>query len=390
MIALTLAPGWAAAGSWTIEPKLSLQADYATNPSLTLGTPLSEYGAAVLAELPTTYTAGSDSFALLPRIRLGDAHTYASFNSNYWYLDAVATMNHERVQANLTAGASSDSTLNSGLESAQIGKPNTKRDGREAAANWQYVLSERSNVALNANWTRALFEPSSGVQSYDYWTAGTTYQYTFTPRLGGSLGVSAGYFRLLTGATTGETINVPLGLKYQLNPLWNVSLTAGASRARNNFSQQVLVPTIPPMAVQYTVRQSSSAPIFSAALQRTGERSTLLFAADRVVQPTGFGTLSVQEDASVSGSYQPTERWAVSGSTHWLQARDPYANGTHDTRRRFDVEGDLVWHWRPVWDVTLRLVRTNFRYQYLQTDEATNSTGVYLLLTRIFGIRPLR
>jgi hypothetical protein len=389
MMALGIWPTLSGAGVWTIDPKLSVEGSYGTNPQLLLSHTQPEYDAAVLAELPTTYTYNSDSFALLPRVRLGDAHTYASYNSNYWYLDAVWSMNHERVQASLTAGASADSTLQSGLQGLQIGAPNTRRDGREAAATWQYATTERSAVSFNANWTRALFEPSSGVESFDYYTAGISYQYSLTERLTVNGGVSAGYYRVLTGLTTGETISVPLGVKYQLNPIWNLSLSVGGSRQRNEYIEQIEIPLVPPVTIQHTITQNSTVPVYSLSLQRNGERSSLSLTADRSAQPTGFGNLAQQEDATLSGSYQPAERWLTSLSARWLRARDPYSNGTYDVRMRVDAEADVVWHWRPVWDITVRAVHSNFRYQYLLTDEATQSTGIYVRLTRVFGTRGL-
>jgi long-subunit fatty acid transport protein len=376
--ALGLGPAVAPAGVWTVEPKLSLSAEYGSNPDLLVTQPLSESDGAVLAELPTTYTAGGDSFALLPRLRLGTAHSYASYNSNYWYLDAVAAMNHERFQGSVTAGASSDSTLHSGLEALQIGKPNTRRDGREASANGQYAVTERLSVAAGVNWTRALFPVDSGLDSFDYTAGSLNFQYALTPRLSLTAGAGDGRLHGLAGATDSTTENWTVGAKFQVSQIWNLSLSAGNAREADSYYL--------PMS---STTEARSVAVYGATLARQSERSTFTVTANRSVQPTGFGVLAVETLASAAESYQASERWTLSASVQWSQSKSRAQPAVIEQRTRVDSELNVVWHWRPQWDVVMRATRTNFHYQSLGVDEMADSNGIYFLLTRLFGPRLL-
>jgi hypothetical protein len=373
---LGLCPTLACAGVWTIEPKLSVTAEYATNPDLLVTNPQSQSVQALMLDVPTTYTADSNSFALLPRVRVGNASTYASYNSNYWYLDAVAAMNHERFQGNITAGASADSTLHSALEATQIGRPNTRRDGRQAGATGNYSLDERTTVSASVDWLRALYPPDSGLDSFDYTSGSASAQYASTERLTLSASVGIGFFHDQNGQVTSTTDNYTVGLKYKLRPVWALSASVGEAR----LSETYYFPS-------GSIKVPGSGTIYSVTLARQGERSNLSAGANRSVQPTGFGVLAVQTAASVAESYQASERWTWSGSVQWLQSREPLQPTVSTLRTRLDGELDVTWHWRPVWDVTLRVVYTEFRYQVQLLNQHANSTGGYLLLTRIFGQR---
>jgi hypothetical protein len=373
---LGLCPMLAWAGVWTIEPKLSVTAEYATNPDLLVTNPQSQSVQAIMLDLPTTYTADSNSFALLPRVRLGNASTYASYNSNYWYLDAVAAMNHERFQGNITAGASADSTLHSALEATQIGRPNTRRDGRQAGATGQYSVDQQLSVDANVNWMRALYPPDSGLDSFDYTSGSANVQYASTERLTLSAGIGIGYFHDQNGQVTSTTDNYTVGLKYRIRPLWAVSGSVGEARLSETYYF--------PLG---SIKVPGSGAIYSVTLARQGERSSLSAGANRSVQPTGFGVLAVQTAVSVTESYQASERWVWSGSVQWLQSREPLQPTIRALRTRLDGELDVTWHWRPVWDITLRMVYTEFRYQERLLDQHANSAGGYLLLTRVFGQR---
>ena len=362
-----------------MEPKLSMSAEYGSNPNLSVTEPLSEYDGAVLLDLPTTYSADRDSFSLLPRLRLGTAHSYASYNSNYWYLDAVAATNRERFQGSLSAGASSDSTLHSGLEAVQIGKPNVRRDGREASANGQYAVTEQLSAGATGNWIRALFPAESGLESFDYTGGSLNVQYTLTPRLTLTAELGDGRLRDLSGATNSTTQNWSVGGKYQLSQIWNLSLSGGYARESDRYYFPL-----------YSTTESTLVAVYAATLGREGERSTFAMNAGRSVQPTAFGVLALETLASVTGSYRTSERWTVAASVQWSQSNSRVQPTVIEERTRVDSELDVIWHWRPQWDVILRGTRTNFRYQSQAIDQMADSNGVYLLLTRAFGRRVFR
>jgi hypothetical protein len=97
--------------------------------------------------------------------------------------------------------------------------------------------------------------------------------------------------------------------------------------------------------------------------------------------------LAIQTLASASENYAATERWSWVATITGTRSKTRVQPAVVDERTRVDAELDLVWHWRPQWDVVLRGVRTNFRYQAPDVDQAADSNGVYLLLTRVFGPR---
>jgi len=122
---------------------------------LAAGAAQSETNAAVVLDAPVNYDSDAFHFTATPNIRYGDASGYSGVTSNFFHLDSSAQLNDELGSTSVTAAIYRDSSL---LYAGElVNGVGVRRDSSAFGINWQHLLSERLQVQLAGNTSRALY-----------------------------------------------------------------------------------------------------------------------------------------------------------------------------------------------------------------------------------------
>jgi hypothetical protein len=378
VIGVSLAPA-ALAGVWLFEPKIALSGEYDTNGDFTTLTRSPSSVGAAAFDLPLRFYTDGGSFSVVPRIRVGDAHTYASFGSDYAYLDAIASVERERFKGSLDAGWSSDSTVHSGLDSALAGQPNVRRTADNGYGTAQYDLTERATIDFELQWSRVRYASNATLAGYDYDTALLDYAYALTPRLRLTAEIDVSHQVAQSDVESSKSGAALLGVKSQLTETWTFNASAGRSKLVTQYF------FLPIAQFEFDSRANN----YAAGLEHQGERTVANFSATRSLAPSGIGSLVDRTDYSLSVNRNLTERMACGAEAHRDRSNDALGFNDNGHRDWTTIVASVQWHLTPLWDVAARASWTNLLYRYPSLDASAANTGVYVIFTRNFGPRRL-
>jgi hypothetical protein len=370
-----------------MEPLLGVASEYSSNPYLLSAGGRAVSDVAVLVNAPTNYDLDSAHFALVPSIRYGDSGNYASLASNYFHLNTSALLSSDLDSLSMKAGFGRDSSLyQNGLSSNGIG---VRADSSSAGMEWQHAITQRSQVAMDASWTRVLYDlgaTPTGLVDYRYVSIGPSASFTVSERESLRALLGAGQYQALDGITRSTNYNFQLGFDRQLTEIWTLSTSAGY--AKSNNSQKIFYGPFFIGSTEYgpyllrTIESVQKGPIYSASLTRRGEQLILAASASRAYQPSGFEYLSRQDIAQLDLDYTLSERWTFGAKVNYRNTATPFANGALYSVRYFSGQLSADWHWTPTWVISLHTTWVNVKYE-LPPDRA-QSTGVSLEISRHF------
>src|ERR1017187_2292303 len=169
--AVGLALGGTALGdTLSSESSVGVSSDYNSNPFMEPSGAHAAESAAVLANLPATYTSDTQSLDLIPRLRFAETHGDVALLSNYQYLDAVWHVNSERNSFTAIADWHHDSTLYNAFENGALLGRSLRRREEIGNLNWKRELSERSDLQLSGSWDQVAYSQSaqSGLVNFYY------------------------------------------------------------------------------------------------------------------------------------------------------------------------------------------------------------------------------
>jgi hypothetical protein len=374
-------------GPWSIEPNLGVSTQYTSNPLLLQIGGHSETRVAALVDLPLRYDTDEWEFLIRPNGRFTDEPGYSALGSNFEHLDGAARFNDELDSASLQAGVDRDSSLY--FLGGLVNHIGVARDTDSTSADWTRSTTERSQVQLDAGWSRVHYdEPADFDQlvDYRYWSAGPTFAYSLSERNTIKLLGSYGLYQSLNGATQSTSENIQLGFTRQLSEIWLLSTSAGYSRSMNRENTVIdffgfLFPV--------TERSTQNGTVYMASLTRQGERVNFTGSVSQALQPTGFAFLSRQDSYTVTGTYVRSERWDFSLSAAWLKAVNPQINSgeaeyntEEATNRYVNINIAVNWHWTPQWVVSVKANRIT--QQYGPPTVSGASSGISVDFTRQF------
>lgn len=359
------------------EPKLGLSGEYASNPQLRSADPLSEEHAAALFTVPLTYDADALECTLNSSGRVSNARGYSSLASNVFHVDAGAQLSTDRGSTSLQAGWNRDSTLyHIGELSQGVG---VRRDTENAAGDWTYAVTARSQVALDANWSHVRYGQPDNLTSlvdYRYWSAGPSLGYSLSEISTLKFIGNAGDYQSLNGQTTSKSENVQLSYIRTVSELWTLTTSGGYSHAANTAKE-----FFGPFYLG-AVKARQNGAVYSAALVRKAEGFSVTLNASRALAPTGLAFLSRQDTYSINSAYVRSERWDFSASASWQKARNPVIHGPDVDFRYLTAQVAANWHWTPQWYLTLRTIHV--QQQYGTPLISAHSSGVNIEINRQF------
>ncbi len=158
---LLLPLGCALGATLSSESSVGIAADYNSNPALLATGASAAESVAVVATLPATYSSDSESFDLVPQLRLAETHGDAQLLTDYQYLDADWHLASERNSFSASAGWHRDSTFYNVYENTALHGRTLPRLEDSASLAWQRELSESSNLQLQAAWNQVDFSARS-------------------------------------------------------------------------------------------------------------------------------------------------------------------------------------------------------------------------------------
>jgi hypothetical protein len=357
----------AGAGPWSIEPRLGVSADYISNPLLRGTNVQAEENVAAIVDLPLRYDTDDMEFLVRPNGRITNAQGYSSLASNYEHLDAAAQITGERGSATLQGEVARDSSLY--FVGGLVNKIGVPRDTATTTLDWTHLMTERTQVQLDASWIRVRYVEPAGLNSlveYRYLSAGPTLSVAISERNTLKLLGNYGLYQSLNGLTESRSGNLQMAFVRQLSEIWTLSTSAGYSRSIN--SQKVYETFYFGTFYLGETKSNQNGAVYAATLARQGERLNLSVGASRALQPTGFAFLSRQDSFNLNATYIHSERWDFAASAVWLRGLNPQVNagaavnGTETSSRYLNTSLTANWHWIPQWTVSVSVARIAQQY----------------------------
>jgi hypothetical protein len=381
----------APAGSLGSESSIGLQSAYNSNPYL-LASNQAE-GAeslALLVNLPIVYTGDESTFALTPRLRIGDTWGAGALLSDYQYLDGLWKFGNERNVINVTADWHRDSTLYNQYEDVALDGQTVRRLEELGAASWQRQFTERSDAQLQASIDHVDYGPNAAqvLYSYNYGQASAQFDRHLTELWQLSLIGGFGRYKLTDYDFTSDQRFVQMQVSRPLSDRWSISAQAGYSLLNGRQSEVQYVLELGPgglYLVPVTVVNHSSAGTgsYAATVERRYERLTLDLAVSQAVEPSGFGALLTQDDLSLKGQFKLTERWDLGATVHGSRLYDSLHRLELSDLHYYNCDLYANWQWTEHWSLQLQTTLTKQKSAPLVPVES--ATAVYLTLSRQFG-----
>jgi hypothetical protein len=365
----------ARAGVWGTDPVVGIVGDYATNPALLDIPHTAEGNGALLLDAPTDYIGDGVGFYVIPSFRLSSSQGYASLASDYEHLTLKGELDSERSTLTATAGIYQDSSLyqdylSNGSGYLFNGSTGVKRDTLTADLNWDRNLTERLEFDTDVNSMQVKYgQAAAGVGTLtDYrdtniaptlsWLSGERNKWTLSASVG-----RYNSFDEAFESSESRSANLQAGLVRNLSETWSLTASAGYSRAlnRQNFDEEFLVigPEGQPEIAIVPIRQESAqnGTVFSADLNRKGERLSFDVIASRLLAPTGYAFLSEQNLVKVAATYTYSDRWSFSAGAYYQQAKNPQLQGGIITQTPKSISLSSSWRWTEFWTVTFAASR---------------------------------
>jgi hypothetical protein len=384
----------ARAGVWGTDPVVGIVGDYATNPALLEVPHTAEGNGALLLDAPTDYIGDGVGFYVIPDFRLSSSQGYASLASDYEHLTLKGELDTERSTLTATAGIYQDSSLY--LDYLTNGSTGVKRDTLLADLNWDRNLTERLEFNTDINSTQVKFgQAAAGIGTltdYRDTNIAPTLSWLSSERNKWTLSASVGRYNSFDEAfesSESRSANLQVGLVRNLSEIWSLTASAGYSRAlnRQNFDEEFLVigPEGQPEIAIVPIREESAqnGTVFSADLNRKGERLSFDVIASRLLAPTGYAFLSQQNLVKVGATYTYSDRWSFSAGGYYQQSKNPQLQGGLFTQTPKSISLSTSWRWTEFWTVTFAAARVTELFQ--PPGFTVASTEVSIKISRQFN-----
>ena len=396
----------ARAGVWGSDPVVGIVGDYATNPALLELPHTAEANGALLLDAPTAYNGDGVGFYVIPSFRLSSSEGYASLASDYEHLTLKGELDAERNTLTATASIFQDSSLYQDLQSNGSGllfngSTGVKRDTLMADLNWDRNLTERLEFNTDINSMQVKYgQAAAGVGTltdYRDTNIAPTLSWLSSERNKWTLSASVGRYNSFDEtfeSSESRSANLQVGFVRTLNEIWSLTASGGYSRAlnRQNFDEEFLVLTPEGPAIEIVPIREESAQngtVFSADLNRKGERLSFDITVSRLLAPTGYAFLSEQNTIKVGGTYTYSDRWSFGAGAYYEQAKNPQLQGGLLTQTPKSISANASWRWTEFWTVTFAASHVTELLEYPPGSKPPSlsvaSTEVSIKISRQFN-----
>ena len=388
----------ARAGVWGSDPVVGIVGDYVTNPALLEMAHTAETTGALLLDAPTDYIGDGVGFYVIPDFRLSSSQGYASLASDYEHLTLKGELDAERNTLTATAGIYQDSSLYQDYLSNASGylfngSTGVKRDTLTADLNWDRNLTERLEFDTDVNSVQVKYgqaEPGIAGTLTDYrdTNIAPTLSWLSSERNKWTLSASVGRYNSFDEdleSSESRSSNLQVGFVRNLSEIWSLTASAGYSRALNRQNFDEIFPYEPGIDIVIPIREESAqnGTVYSADLNRKGERLSFDIIASRLLAPTGYAFLSQQNLFKAQGTYTYSDRWSFLAYGFYQQAKNPELQGGLFTQTLKSVNLSASWRWTEFWTVTFTASRIT--EQLPSPGISLASTDVSIKISRQFN-----
>lgn len=330
---VALAAGRAHAGAWSAAGDASLTTTYDDNVRFAPGDKVVDGIATLDGDLRLDWLGDTSQLSLVPRARTFGYRDTHAYNRTEGFLGVTGRKSTERGRIDLRLDGSLDTTVTSELGFTGYSDTNKRRRALNVSLAPQYHLTERlgltGSIGLNFNrYVDARFTP---LVDYDYKSASIGLQRTLDERSTLALQASAGRMRV-PGRSQYDKDNYQVVLDYnhQFGPRWSTELAAGPSRVRSPV-----------------LHRDDSGFVYTATLEREGERNIVDLSATRTVSPNGLGALARRDVVGVNLRRHATERLTLGANASWSRILNSSLDGGFASSRLSYLDVGLDARWKP-------------------------------------------
>lgn len=295
----------ATAADWRMTPSVTSGVDYIDNPRLIPG--VDESYAAVRADARLGLGVATEvaSVDLEPRFVYAEYPDDPLLNRRDVYATLSAQRHFEAISWLGSLGYTRDTTITSEFGLTGLQDVNRDHEAFTATVSPTWNVTERLQFGAQAYGSDTNYENAdrTGLTDYTYALVGMNATYALSENVSGGLQASAGELRVPRSSRRDRDIDASLSVNWRMFEQWLLRLTYGPTRVESNFGD-------------------TQGHIYSASASRESLRSTLRFAAERDVTPTGRGVLVTRDQVSLGFSYELTPRASLSVSTLAVRTTD--------------------------------------------------------------------
>lgn len=364
---------------------MSVSSEYSSNPRFLLADVKAVEAVALAAALPATFTGDEQTVDLRTRFRTVDSHGDRGLLQDYQYFDGNWLLSKERDSLQLGALWHHDSTLYNVFENSASVPFTQRRTEQEATLEWRSKLTERTDLVTDVAYDRVGYGQvaQSSLANYRYLSASTQLSRALTERLQWQVAVGTSRYDLLNQNYRSASPFIQMALVDQLSEQWHLTLGTGVSavRARSQIGPFILGPGL--QFGPFVTHSAATTNTYAVSLQRSGAESTLGLSLNRAIQPSGFGVLVTQDNASLNGGTHWSERWSGSAVLRCSRQVDSLHQLNVGNVRYYAAEFTGNWLAAEQWTLTGQL--TYARQRVLQLSAEPSGVTVYFTLARQFG-----
>ncbi len=382
LVSVTCISGRSFADPLSAQPLIGLAAEYSSNPLLLASNGESETTAALLVNSPVNYDLDKFHFAATPAIRYSNQAGYSSLTSDYYHLDTSAKYVTDVQSATLTGSFYRDSSL---LYAGQLANDiGVRRDTATVDLTGQRYLTERSQVQVDANTTRVLYDQHTALTDlvdYRYTSISPAFVYSLTEKDTLKLIGALSRYYSLNDVSSSNSKTAQVEWDRKLTEIWTMTASVGYSKSTNVYNyyfDQYLIASVPG-------EQDST--VYSASITRQSERLVLSATASQGLAPTGLAFLSREESVNLLANYQYSARWTLNAGLTWQNISTPLIAGGSATRQFYDLDLSAQWKWTEQWTIAMHVSRIEQRLEAAAGQAAVSPTsnGVTLEISRQFN-----
>jgi hypothetical protein len=352
---------------------VGLWVDHDTNRSLAPeGTP--SYGTAITVDMPLQYATERLTLALHPLVSLQRFSNHTFANANDAIVTGSANWLNERSSWSVTGLFSELNLMTTELPNTGVVVPGYRQRDSQVGLGWSYAQTERLNLALQANYERAVYSSDSNqpstltLQDYRYDTYSGSEQFQHTEQLAEFVTLSGGEF--LQAATPSEhTYGAVVGVKWQRSE-------------RNLFLADI--------GVSHTKVEgfSTNGLLYDLTFRRATDTGSFGVTASRSVSPVGLAELTEQDALRVNLQRDLKERLSLTGGLSATYYRGVFegviANVPSVSRTYAQGSLALVYRASETWSLNVRGA-----YSWVTGKSVSAAEGWAVRLEALWTPRPL-
>lgn len=377
VLLVACAPPLATAGVLTLEPELSLGAEFSTNPQLRLDTAASGEAAIAKVGAPMAWDGDTQHWQLAPRARLGVAGGDSSLGTNAYYLAGAGDVRWELSKLAVTAQVADDSSVVRQPDAGTLTRSAVRQHTVDGTFDWTRTLTERTFVDLEGSLQRVSYGKRPDVGLYDFHDEGITGQLSrrLTARVTLQVLAARSVYELPTTSLQTVSTMQQAGLVGQVSELWSCKALIGRTR----------------VSARGTDRSPTGA-AYVASLTRDGQRVGMVLSVVRSLQPSGFGVMVAAREASARLSWALSERKALYMTGRRVVTSDVFGSLTFADRSYEALAAGLTWQVSPYWDLRAEAnyARVAIAADIFDAAASGFGTGGSISVVRRFGRKLLK